>query len=44
MLMACASLIAACACQPNDKPGPDEPDQPEVPAEFTAKRYNGFFV
>ena len=44
--MACAGLIAACACQPKpvDPITPDEPEVPEVPTEFTATRYNGFFV
>ena len=43
VLLAFASLIATCACQP--KPvDPDEPDVPDTPKEFTATRFNGYFV
>ena len=40
MLMACASLIATCACQPK----PDVPEEPETPAFTLDNSYNGNFV
>ena len=39
VFLACASLVAACACQPK----PVEPEEPEAPV-FTLDSYNGEFV
>lgn len=39
VFLACASLVAACACQPK----PVEPEEPEAPV-FTLDSYNGSFV
>ncbi len=44
ILLACASLIAACACQPKQNPDQPEDKPDDTPKEFVAKRYNGFFV
>ena len=43
LLLASACLIAACACQPSPAT-PEEPDKPDQPTEFTATKYNGYFV
>ena len=40
ILLACASLIAACACQPKQNPDQPEDKPDDTPKEFVAKRYN----